>query len=457
MGMPNEDKQEVILKGFLFWLGGSIVAVFLMSLATRRENFLAEYLDLYYSINVTATIMISGVPLVLSSLFLLTPKWRRMQIVRWLERGHSIHHAYLRISLEVISLNTLFIASISFLMLLVTGTSLSYLLILALTGFVFSLILSPLAVFLTLSLNNAIASICCIFAIFWTLSFLYGSTPFQLFQGEVSLFHPYHLYRFMSLFMAGIEFPTTSSMVYYLQIFVTPDALVLPLLLWTIIGLVMFVAGVFIFPRALKAWDIESDTIWRTVEDKNGGIVLIDYTKVKQSLVKQQRYVIGVLFVLVLFVASINYIQTAPMFVGNNENEEILYQSPIGGEEIVFGLWLYGEVDFSQATVEGELWKEIEVRILNWGSAPQDITVSMNSNIVALTLPELLELNETDRAGLFGSTNSGIDRNDPETGSGFTSVDEVGVHVWGIRFFNEEHDNEEFTFTVMITISVRGE
>lgn len=453
----QETNREAILKSILFWIGGLIISVFIMSLGTYREDFLVDYVALYYSINVTATIMLSGVPLVLTSLLLLTPRWKRESIVRRINEGQSKNLVYLRTSVEVILLNTVVMVGISFVMVLVSGVPMSFLLALTVTGFILSLLLSPLVVFLTLSLNHAIASICCVFAIFWTLSFLYGMTPFQVSKGEESLLHPYHLYRFIAVIFSGVEFEGPFQMAIYMGFLATPETFVLPLLFWSTISICTLVAGALYFPRAVEMWDIESEVVWKTAEEERGKSLPFDHTRIKKTFVKNQRYVVGVLFVLILFIAGLNYVQTGPLFVDEHENEEILYQSPIGGEEIAFGLWLYGEVDFSQATVEGEPWKSMRVEVINWGGAPQDIIVSMSHNLVPMTLSELLNLNETERAELFGSTSRGIDRDDPESGGGWTSVDDVGVNVWGIRFFNEEHAIEEFTFAVRITITVRGE
>ena len=450
---PQDDNRDAILKSIIFWIGGSIVAVFLVSLGLQVD-FIPEYVGLYRSISFIAPIMVSGVPIILTSLLLLAPKWRRVSITRRLNKSQAKYLVFVRLSFEVILLNTFLIACISLMVLLIFGTSLSYLLVLSLTGFILSLLLSPLAVFLTLSIKNSVVSICCVIAIFWTFSFLYGMTPFQLFKGADSLLHPYHLYRFIAIFSVGIEFPTPDSMVYYVGIFATADILIAPLVFWSVICIVMIAAGAWVFPRAVKTWEVESKVVWKADKDESGRTILIDHTGIEKGFVKNQRYVVGVLFVIVLLVAGINFTQTSPLFLIENANEEILYQSPVGGEEIGFGNWLYGVVDFSQATIDGELWRGMEVDILSWGGAPQDITVSMYLYIVPMTLSELLDLDEADRANLIQLTCSSIDREVPYTGSGNTPVDYVGVHVWGIQFFNEEYEIGEFTFTVTITITV---
>ena len=439
------------IKHILIWLITSVISVVILFPLTNRTGTIGPTGNIIYAVNLTAVSIITGIPYLLGTSLLWSFQWSGKSILsKSNEQTQYIIQFTKRWSLTIL-LNTLFMSLISIITLIFSSAHMGYIITLTISNFIISIFLSSLSILLIVSFDDIIRGTLGGIAVYYMLGAVMGLTPFQTFYGQICLYAPYHLYRFVSIIISGVEFETSDTMRSYMDLFVKPDALIFPLILWITISLMALFLSSILFLRNIKLWGHRQMT-WETPE------VQAEHRQLKRTLPRQQQIaaasvVLYILFMTTINYVGVNYIGTDPM---QNPREEIIYQSPVGGEQLVLGIWRYGEVDFSQLYVTNDIYWRFDLEILSWGDAPNNASFTLSYKIEKLTIEEFHNLNESEKESLFNSQNLGIGISDLDIGTGWTSIQTSREHVWASRFTSQNYETGDFTFLVSITITVRG-
>ncbi len=172
------------------------------------------------------------------------------------------------------------------------------------------------------------------------------------------------------------------------------------------------------------------------------------------SLLKKYKILIATIVVLSLIILPLGWnIIRAPYY---EEDSDVIYQSPEGGETIDLDTWrceefvisVLGEYSINQIGISFE--------ILDWGHCPPSLD-RYHFAVHNLRLDQFESLNETAKEDVASSHGRGIT---PDEDGGYSSgtwneyTFEAGNHLWGIKFLPSEGYEGQGSLIVKIKITL---
>jgi hypothetical protein len=333
-----------------------------------------------------------------------------------------------------------------------------------LSGIIISSILTSLLLPIVLAIDDWRFSTILGSGFLYGLSSTFGTSSFRMF--ELSLFSPFHLYRFLAIALSGdVVCPTMGQiwgdpdrMHMIMGLYVEWAGLLGPLLTYGIISVVSLLLSIQIYKNHYILWiyDLKyaedllpAETSALDTSEDYG----LDKVEGKPSkTLTRHRQIVAVIIIAMII--------GGPMLISSYEREResdlthVLYENP--GRTIVLGEWYYGEVEVPAPPVGMNNMYQIETEILDWGSCPEPL--ERWSGFRDMSLDEYKLLNVTEREDLISTRHRSITRDDPSTGSswsgmGFT-LNDYGTFVWFFKY--NCTDMPVCSITVSIKVSVQS-
>jgi hypothetical protein len=294
------------------------------------------------------------------------------------------------------------------------------------------------------------------------LAATFGVSAYNL--HDLSLFSPFHLYRFLALALSGdVVCPTMGQiwgdpdrMHMIMELYVDWVGLLGPLITYGIIALFAFILSVRIFMSHHSFWVYES----RYTESWTGaekGILELPEDHIpsrednrNRKILKRHRQIVAA-FILVLIIGGpilmLSYARQR-----QSELTYVLYEN--SGKVIVLGEYYYGEVDVPEPPLGMNNMYQLETIILDWSNCPEPL--DRWSGFREMTLDEFTALNVSEREDLVSSGSHSITHDDASTGGGWHgfSWHDSGIFVWFFKYNCTEQS--ACSITVSIKVSVQS-
>ena len=272
------------------------------------------------------------------------------------------------------------------------------------SGFVMTVILCAITMFVVTVMGEWRLGAVGGFAFYYILGSSLGFSPHLFTWDSLAIFSPYHLYRFLAFAFSGhIDDPVMGiiwgdpgrmNMILGFN-FGFPDIL-LSLALWTVFGFILLI---------LVQYPLREDADFSMLEaklnqfEKDDVHLLSKLEGIKTNL-KRRRLALGMVLVLLLILLPIA--RTSTMFTFEEENTEILYQTPSGGVSLALGEWRYGEVDITSPPSGLNNMYQIHVVILAWGESPEELELWRILNPISISSFEAMNSAETEPTSTLG-------------------------------------------------------
>jgi hypothetical protein len=131
-----------------------------------------------------------------------------------------------------------------------------------------------------------------------------------------------------------------------------------------------------------------------------------------------------------------------------------LYESPPSGELLPLGSWAYGEVEVLLPQEGLNNMYQIKVEILDWDGCPD--VLERCELFEDISIDDFESLNDTEKDDLIQGRHLDIRPDKTIIGSGFSSVQTTGTHLWAFKFVPAEGYPLQGTMHIRITIVIRA-
>lgn len=455
--------KSISLKDFLIYLIGSILLSLLYGF-TYYENWAGGVGASLYAINLSSSVFALGAPLVLGAAVLL----RSPQPME-LEMEQPTHHYARSLTLSryifLLLVSSIFVFSwilYSYSLAIEAYSHLSPDLILQylpgtlVSGFLITAILCAIVLFVVTMMGDwRLASVTGI-AFFYILGSSLGSSPSLHTSDSLAIFSPYHLYRFLAFGLSGnisdpvmgIIWADPGRMNMILGINFGFPEILLSLGLWITCGLVLLIFTQY--PTGQNTTYVSLENRLNSLEADNIPL-LSQLNEIKKAL-KSRRLAVGMVLVLMLILLPLARSSVAS--ASEEENTNILYQSPSSGVSLALGDWMYGEVEVSAPTIGLNNMYQIRVQILDWGGCPEELELWRSLKSISISSFEAMNATEKDELGYSRSSSITSERTDLR--GGFSSIQTTGTHLWVLKFVPAEGYPVQGVMRIGITITLRA-
>jgi len=466
--MKNELRETVRSinpKFLLFYIAGSVVLS--MTLNSFYDRWAGGFGAALTAINMSASMFALGAPFVIGASLLL-PSFRSSKD-NIAETFEELNARFLTISrfLILFLLSAIFMISWilrSYYLAILDFSHLSPDLVLAylpstiLSGLIMTVLLSAVTTFIATIMDDWKLSLIANLGLFYILGMTFGSTFYLNSYDSLAIFGPYHLFRFLSLFLSsniidsvfGIVWgdPVMMNMIVGINFGLTE--ILFSLGLWITLSIVSLLITQYLMKQNIRRLKTENKLDLFTPDSQK---LLIQMTRIKQFL-KQRRLVLGTMLVIMLIVLPM--VRFSLRLSTIDDLTTTLYESPPDGEMLALGSWAYGEVEVSAPPEGLNNMYQIRVEILDWGDCP-DVINRYAIFDDEISIVDFETANETERDDLIQSRNWNITSDRTVIGNGFTGVQSTGTHLWAFMFVPAEGYPLQGIMHIRITIVVRAD
>ena len=428
----------------------------------------------YLAINNSASMFILGVPISLGAALLLRSEQSRTQI-----RSSSESFASPRI-LVISRFVVLFLLGMVVMVLWILysfsvaigvyhfvdpSRIIIYLPAAILAGIIATLLTSGIGILLASLMDEWKLTVLAGVAFFFIVASIFGMGAYLSIYDYMSIFSPYHLFRFLSILMSGYvsdptfgvvpNDPDTMSMI--MGMYIRPLDMVIPVGFWVLFTIVQMLVSERIHGRNIQRWQLEKklDSIASDKDVKGMGEAATHdaYKALKHSYSKLrgQRLVVVTSLVLILFLLPV--VKVSLESQAQSENTHILYQSSSDGESLPLGQWRYGVVEVPLPSGGLTNAWSVQVDILDWDGCPEELEAVRLFNKISIDTFEAM--NDTQRENTCSGIARMITRDNPYIAGGWNYFDRWGTFLWAFKFMPAPGYEIEGTMTVFITIAVQ--
>jgi hypothetical protein len=285
-------------------------------------------------------------------------------------------------------------------------------------------------------------------------AFVFGSTLFFLVglatglasrpasYPELALLGPAQFYRAIAVMFSGIEFASPSAMQFYFGIYFDVSALLIPSIALGLIIVASLFVGSRLFIVNQERWTLEvTGGIWMT-EKLEEDAIRVERELQLQKRLEEMRSSLRARWkaaatILVLCMILIPLLSVGYSEVRRQEWFEVIYESPVGGEELEIGEWLFGSFIAPEHDESVHLGISCGVTILDWGNCPSQMRYTWSRR--HMTLDAFLQLNETEIEDMFSGGYQHVEAPKTDYGYGGTlGPIAEGENVWALRFVDAE-------------------
>ena len=453
-------------KFLLVYVIGSVILSMISQLPSS-SNWASGFGAALTAIDLSASMFSLGTPIVIgASLLLPSFKSSKDDIV---ETYEELNARFLTISrfLVLLFLSTVFMISWilrSYYLAMLDYSHVSPDLVLAylpstiLSGLIMTILLSAVTTFIATIMDDWKLALVANFGLFFILGMSFGSTPGLNSYDSLAIFGPYHLFRFLSLFLSsniidpvfGIVWgdPTRMNMIMGINFGYVET--IFSLGLWIILSIVLLFITEYAMKQNLSRLKIGNELNRFTPDDQK---LLVQMKEIRQFL-KQRRLVLGA--VLVIMLVALPILGYSARLTGIEGSMTILYESPPGGELLSLGSWTYGEVEVPPPPEGLNTMYQFRVEIYDWGSCP-DVIEQCTIFDDDIRIVDFVALNETEKESLIQSRYLDIGPDRTVISGGFTSVQSTGTHFWALKFVPAAGYPQVGMLHIRITINLRAD
>lgn len=455
--------RSITPKFLLFFVAGSVVISMILQLSSW-SNWASGFGAALTAIDMSASMFALGSPFVIGASLLLPSFKTSKNDITETEENLNAHFLTISRFLVLLFLSTVFMISwilLSYFVAIRNYPHLSSDLILAylpgtiLSGLFMAIILSAVTTFIATIMDDWKLALIANFGLFFILGMTFGSTSGLNSYDSLAIFGPYHLYRFLSLLLSaniidpvfGIVWGDPTLMNMILGINVGFLEILFSLGLWTALSIVLLLITQYPMRQNIIRQRIESKLDRFTPDDQK---LLVQMKEIKQFL-KQRRLVLGTVLVIMLIVLPMLRFSVGLATI--DDSMTTLYESPLSGEMLALGSWAYGEVEVPSPPEGLNSMYQIMIEILDWGDCPN--VIEQHTIFDEISIGDFEALNETEKDSLIQSRNPDIRPDRTVIGSGFTSVQSTGTHLWAFKFVPAEGYPLQGIMHIRITITLR--
>jgi hypothetical protein len=323
----------------------------------------------------------------------------------------------------------------------VTGTFLPYFLM---AFFLVSLLLLPIVVLVTLVVDDWRFSSLLGVGISQALVIATGAPAAPNRFAEIAFYGPAQLCRGLAVVLAGIEFPTPSSMAHYFGVYFTPADFAIPIVVYLCIACASIMMSSLVSDTNTKRWQLEAvstTTIFSSPEKPQRLLSM------KTGLKNRRRVMVGIVIGMFLFLPTVSFSYES---LQTESSRVVLYESSESGLVLDLGEWVYGAFELEDPPVGVYRMIQYEVHILNWGTSPAEMRLT---NIVRATT--LSDFEQDLQNGSLDDIHSGSNVVWPETdyeGGWHGLPKDSGAFVWAVRFVDENWNVTSGTLRISLTV-----
>ncbi|MBD3159094.1 MAG: hypothetical protein GF309_09930 [Candidatus Lokiarchaeota archaeon] len=433
-----EPHQIVLL------IGLSIAIAFIFE-PVAHPGSIGDFVPTLYAINLTGNVLTFGVPFVIASIILWNTKKAHTSMA---QKDALLHHrirCYVTRYVITNMITSLVMAGVC-----MWGFSSAAANPAHLPGVIFasmgiSFILNSFTFFIAIAVDAPLYTIFVNTSMLAYFSFYYGYSVLSA-TSVMSLYAPYHLFRFLAIFLSGHEFINESIMENYVGIVVQPIDLLGPLLVWSLVSGGCIVGSIILLRHSMERWVHESTTSEGKTEFTQ------ESTREKTVSAVERRQKIASLGVILLFVSTafFNLFVNSPPEIPENM---YLYQSPESRENIALGSWSYDTVEVSSTQIaETEGWT-LKVTILDWDEYDGGEGLRVRYGFLIYSLSDFAALNNTEKENIMISRTWAITPDHPSTGTSVHhQLDGAGTYLWAIRITDDSHKNASYVVSAKIEV-----
>jgi hypothetical protein len=362
----------------------------------------------YLAINMSASMFILGVPISLGAALLLRSEQSRAQIrsssesfvsPRVLVISRFIVLFLLGIVVMVLWILYSFSVAIGVYHFVDPSRIIIYLPATILAGIIVTLLTSGIGILLASFMDEWKLTVLAGLAFFFIVASIFGMGIRLSMYDYMSIFSPYHLFRFLSIIMSGyVSDPNfgvvpndPDTMLMIMGMYVGPLDMAVPVGFWVLFTILQMLVSERIHGWNIQRWQLEKklDSIASDKDVKGMGEVATHdaYKVLKESYSKLrgQRLVVVTSMVLILFIVPV--VKVSLESQAQSENTHILYQSSSNGESLPLGQWRYGVVEVpSPSSGLTNAWS-VHADILDWDGCPEELEACSTRSVLKHSKP----------------------------------------------------------------------
>ncbi|MHA1927899.1 MAG: hypothetical protein ACTSV2_04870 [Candidatus Thorarchaeota archaeon] len=459
----KETIRAITPRFLLFYIVGSIIFSIIIGF-NSFSNFSGGFGPALTAIDLSSSMFVLGAPFVMGASLLL-PSFRSSKD-KIPESDEDLNARFLTISRFVVLLviTTAFTISwilMSYSLAIQDSPDISPDLVLAylpgtlLSGLIMTIILSAVTTFVATILDDWKIALVANLVLFFILWFAFGATTRLDAYDSLTLFGPYHLYRFLSVAASGNvvdpvygivwENPTTMAGLMGIT-FGFADILISGGL-WITISMVLLLITQYPMRQNINRLRMERDLARSVPADQK----LLERMKTSTQFLRQRRQALGTVLVIMLVVLPL--LQFSVQVAIEEEATQTLYESPTNGETLALGSWVYGEVVIAPPPAGLHNMYQLRVEILDWGGCPPEL--DQYSKVRELSLADFEALNDTEKEDLI-SLIYHITPDRTVMGTGYFSIHTTGTHVWACKFMPAEGYLLQGIMRIRISLTIRA-
>ncbi|TFG95239.1 hypothetical protein E4H12_13675 [Candidatus Thorarchaeota archaeon] len=325
------------------------------------------------------------------------------------------------------------------------------------SGLIMTILLSAVTTFIATIMDDWKLALIANLGLFYILGMTLGCTSYLHSYDSLAIFGPYHLFRFLSLFLSsniidpvfGIVWGDPTMMNMILGIDFGFMETIFSLGLWIALSIILLFITQYAMKQNLSCLKIKNELDRFTPDDQK---LLKQLKEVKQVL-KQRRLVLGTVLVIMFIVLPLFRSSLRSAII--DDSTTTLYESPPDGEMLALGSWVYGEAEVPSPPGGLNTMYQIRVEILDWGDCPDVIERWVIFDNISIAYFEAL--NNTEKDDLIRRRSLDIRQDDTIIGSGFSSIQTTGTHLWAFKFVPAEGYPLQGIMHIRITIVVRAD
>lgn len=406
-----------------------------------------------------------GIPFIIGASFLFGSQETQNNIVDSIRKNRNIRFARLFIPYAILTLFVMTIAVLIGFVFIILSLSplqiMGYLSSLLVSTFIVSFLVSPIAAFLVLIIDDWKISTVLGVLLFFAITLATGLPGYPVNYPEIAFLGPSHIYTAILFILIGGFTGNGYDVSSYVGVNFVPIQLVIPLSLFIIIAVVFYLLSRWMFHSNLIRWTIERE-LWlstkggkmeRWLETDDILPVMNQFQSkitltVSQTALKQRRRLVAAFLItaiLLIPMGGMSYVSTQ-----QNEWTTVVYE--VSGVTVELGVdWLYGEFTGLEPADNIDLLVGCEGEIAggNGGSA------HFNFNHRQMTLNEFLQLNDTELEDMFGRSESGNFGERDTFSGGWSGPIHAVQYIWVLRF-NEVGGETEGFITISFQVIIRA-
>ncbi|MHA1479961.1 MAG: hypothetical protein ACTSQZ_00855 [Candidatus Thorarchaeota archaeon] len=455
----KETVRSITPKFLLLYITGSVVLSILSGLLVYNYNFSSGVGAALTAINLSASLFIFGVPFVMGAALLL-PSFK-LSKDNTSEPYKNLNAWFLTVSrfLVLFVLSTIFTITwilLSYYLVILnsyvsTELILVYLPGTIISGLILASILSAVTTFIATLIDDWKLALIANLALFFILWVAFGFVSRLTTYDTLAIFGPYHLYRFLALAASGyvvdpvygVVWENSSVMRALMGINFGFFDVLISVGLWISLSVILIIITQYPMSQNISRLRIESDLNRFAPGDQK----LLKQIKESKQFLRQRRLAFGTVLVIILIIIPL--LRFSVTFAIEEEATQTLYD---GEMTLPLGFWAYGEVEIPSPPEGLNNMYQLRVEILDWGNCPDEL--ERWAMFEEMSIENFEALNETEKDDLAG-THHPLTPARTEVGTGFSSIQSTGTHLWAFKFVPAEGYPLEGALYIKITVIVR--